>query len=104
METYEVAETLGGHICSDGGCTMPGDYSKAFGAGADFIMAGGMFSGHDESGGESVIDENGKKYKKFYGMSSGEAMNKYSGGMANYRSSEGKVVLVPDKGPIKDTI
>ena len=83
---------------------MPGDYSKAFGAGADFIMAGGMFSGHDESGGESVVDANGKKYKKFYGMSSGEAMNKYSGGMANYRSSEGKVVLVPDKGPIKDTI
>ena len=37
-------------------------------------------------------------------MSSDVAMNKYSGGVANYRSSEGKLVLLPAKGPIIDTI
>ena len=96
---------MNGHLISDGGCTNPGDFSKAFGAGADFIMAGGMFAGHDESGGENVVDEaTGKKFKKFYGMSSDVAMNKYSGGVASYRSSEGKLVFLPAKGPIEYTV
>ena len=58
--------------------------SKAFGAGADFVMLGGMFAGHDQSGGEIIIKD-GKKYKLFYGMSSSTAMNKYHGGVADYR-------------------
>lgn len=70
LEVFETAQLMGGHICSDGGCTNPGDFSKAFGAGADFVMAGGYFAGHDESGGENVVDKSGKKFKKFYGMSS----------------------------------
>lgn len=82
---------------------MPGDFSKAFGAGSDFVMAGGMFAGHDESGGEDV-EIQGERFKKFYGMSSDVAMEKYSGGVAKYRSSEGKLVLLPHKGPIEDTI
>lgn len=69
----------------DGGCTCPGDVSKAFGAGADFVMLGGMLAGHSESGGE-VIEKNGKKYKLFYGMSSDTAMQKHAGGVADYRS------------------
>ena len=68
----------------DGGCTNPGDVSKAFGAGADFVMLGGMFAGHDESGGE-LIEKNGRKYKMFYGMASATAMKKYAGGVAEYR-------------------
>ena len=69
----------------DGGCTCPGDVSKAFGAGADFVMIGGMFAGHDESGGE-LIEKNGKKMKTFYGMASATAMKKYTGGkLAEYR-------------------
>ena len=47
---------LGGHIISDGGCTCPGDVAKAFGAGADFVMMGGMLAGHDQSGGEVGLD------------------------------------------------
>lgn len=88
---------------SDGGCTIPGDFSKAFAGGSDFIMAGGMFAGHDESGGE-LVEIDGKKFKKFYGMSSGEAMDKYSGGVNAYRASEGKLVHLPHKGPIEYTI
>lgn len=70
----------------DGGCTCPGDVAKAFGAGADFVMLGGMFAGHTESGGE-MIEENGKKFKLFYGMSSATAMKKHAGGVAEYRQS-----------------
>ncbi|ETN99950.1 guanosine 5'-monophosphate oxidoreductase [Reticulomyxa filosa] len=82
---------------------MPGDFSKAFGAGADFVMAGGMFSGHDESGGETK-EIGGKKFKEFYGMSSAVAMDKYSKGVADYRASEGKYVLVPYRGPAAETL
>jgi len=103
LECADAAHGLGGLVMSDGGCTMPGDFAKAFGAGADFVMAGGMFSGHEESGGEK-IEVNGKFYKLFYGMSSSTAMKKYSGGVANYRASEGKTVQVPFKGPVEGTI
>merc|ERR1719391_351248 len=103
LECADAAHGLGGHIISDGGCTMPGDFAKAFGAGADFVMAGGMFSGTKEAGGE-VIEEHGRKYKMFYGMSSATAMKKYSGGVAEYRASEGKTVQVPFKGPVGNVI
>ena len=102
-ECSEVANGLNGHIVSDGGCQRPGDVAKAFGAGAHFVMMGGMMAGHDESGGETV-EENGKKYKLFYGMSSEHAQNKHSGGMAKYRSSEGKLRKIPHKGSIDVTI
>lgn len=105
LENAEICHTLGGYLISDGGCTCPGDFSKAFGAGADFVMAGGMFAAHDESGGEDYVHpQTEKKYKRFYGMSSNVAMDKYSGGVANYRSSEGKVVYLPHKGPILNTV
>ena len=52
LECADAAHGLGGHIISDGGCTCPGDVAKAFGAGADFVMMGGMLAGHDQSGGE----------------------------------------------------
>ena len=103
MECADAAHGLGGLIISDGGCTVPGDFSKAFGGGADFVMSGGFFSGHTESGGE-LVEEDGKQYKLFYGMSSDTAMKKYAGGVANYRSSEGKTVKIPYKGPVENTI
>ena len=103
IECADAAHGLGGHIISDGGCKIPGDVAKAFGGGADFVMLGGMFAGHDESGGE-IIEENGKKFRLFYGMSSQTAMDKHSGGVAEYRASEGKTVKVPYKGPVADTV
>jgi len=99
MECADAAHGLDGHIISDGGCTMPGDFAKAFGAGADFVMAGGMFSGTDEAGGD-LIEEKEGKFKLFYGMSSGTAMKKYAGGVAEYRASEGKTVKVRYKGSV----
>jgi GMP reductase len=103
IECADAAHGLGGHIISDGGCSTPGDVSKAFGAGADFVMLGGMLAGHTESGGE-LIEIKGEKYKMFYGMSSETAMKKHVGGVAEYRASEGKTVQVPFKGDVIDTL
>ena len=94
-------------ILSDGGITCPGDLAKAFGAGADFVMIGGAFAGHDENPGEIVSDEKtGEKHKFFYGMSSSYAMkNNYAANNnTNYRSSEGRELKVAYKGALKNTI
>ena len=50
-ECADAAHGLLGHVMADGGCSSPGDVAKAFAAGADFVMLGGMLAGHDESGG-----------------------------------------------------
>jgi GMP reductase len=99
IECADAAHGLGGHIIADGGCTCPGDVAKAFGAGADFVMLGGMLAGHDEGGG-TVKDG----LITFYGMSSDTAMEKHHGGVANYRSSEGRTVSVTHKGPVEKTV
>ena len=119
MECADAAHGLGAHIISDGGCTSPGDVAKAFGAGADFVMLGGMLAGHDEGGGtiiqeyhnthqvdsesnEAIYQE--KKFVEFYGMSSTTAMEKHHGGVADYRSSEGRTVRVPYRGSVDQTV
>ena len=104
LECADAAHGLNGHIISDGGIKVVGDFSKAFGGGADFVMAGSMFAGYDESGGDIITGENGKKWKIFYGMSSTTCMNKYHGGVAKYRSSEGKTVKVPYKGAVQNQL
>jgi len=122
IECADAAHGLGGHIIADGGCTTPGDVAKAFAAGADFVMLGGMLAGHDEGGGEVItktyesnelLDEGDgyyapvydkKQFVQFYGMSSESANDKHFGGLKNYRSSEGRTVLVPYKGSVANTI
>lgn len=103
LNCERVAKESGGFIISDGGITCPGDMSKAFGAGADFVMMGGQFAGHDENPGE-IVEENGKKFKLFYGMSSEFAMIKHFGKMNNYRSSEGRCIKIPYKGNLDNTV
>ena len=99
IECADAAHGLGGHIIADGGCVCPGDVAKAFGAGADFVMLGGMLAGTDQGGGEV---KDGKV--TFYGMSSDTAMNKHYGGVAEYRSSEGRTVQVSYKGDINPIV
>lgn len=103
IECADAAHGLGGRICADGGCTVPGDIAKAFGGGADFVMLGGMLAGHDEAAGE-IVHMNGQTFKRFYGMSSKDAMDKYAGGVAKYRAAEGKSVLIPHRGPVDETV
>lgn len=108
IECADAAHGLKGHVCSDGGCTVPGDLAKAFGGGADFVMLGGMLAGHDECGGElTYAEQDGRKVPTgmvFYGMSSATAMNKYHGGVAEYRAAEGKTVEVPYRGEVRATV
>lgn len=103
IECADAAHGLKGLVCADGGCTVPGDVAKAFGGGADFVMLGGMFSGHDECLGEPFTKD-AQQYMRFYGMSSQEAMHKYHGEVAEYRSSEGKSVDIPYRGPVKPMV
>ena len=125
IECADAAHGLGGHIIADGGCTCPGDVTKAFAAGADFVMLGGMLAGHDEGGGEVITkfyetDEleyevgahlsdrkrkvQQKQFVQFYGMSSESANKKHFGGLKDYRSSEGRTVLVPYRGAVENTV
>jgi GMP reductase len=119
IECADAAHGLGGHVIADGGCTCPGDVAKAFAGGADFVMLGGMLAGHDEGGGEvitkyyetSEIDKSSeqkiverKQFVQFYGMSSKAANEKHFGGLKEYRSSEGREVLVPYRGAVGITI
>ena len=99
IECADAAHGLGGHVMSDGGCVSPGDIAKAFGAGADFVMLGGMLAGHDECKGE--VENN---TMTFYGMSSDDAQLKYYGEKRAHRAAEGKTVCVPYRGSIKDTL
>ena len=99
IECADAAHGLGGHIITDGGCQVPGDIAKSFGAGADFVMLGGMFAGHDECEGEI---ENGKM--SFYGMSSEDAQLKHYGKKASHRASEGKKVYIEHKGSVRTTV
>ena len=113
IECADAAHGLGGLIIADGGCTCPGDVAKAFAGGADFVMLGGMLAGHDEGGGEVItktynttevgVTEQ-KCFVAFYGMSSDAANTKHFGGLKNYRSSEGREVLVPYRGEVARTI
>ena len=103
IECSDAAHGVGGLIIGDGGITCPGDMSKAFGGGADFVMVGSAFAGHDENPGD-VIEENSQKYKLFHGMSSKKAMETHYGKMAEYRSSEGRELKIKYKGPIANTV
>ena len=124
IECADAAHGLGGHIIADGGCSTPGDVAKAFAAGADFVMLGGMLAGHDQGGGEVItkyyqtneyyvdpgpegssqyVNEM-KQFVQFYGMSSKSANDKHFGGLKEYRSSEGRTVLTKYKGDVNITI
>jgi GMP reductase len=125
IECADAAHGLGGHIIADGGCSSSGDVAKAFGAGADFVMLGGMLAGHDEGGGEVITKfyetneieyevrdhlanrkhkTEEKKFVQFYGMSSDTANIKHFGGLKDYRSSEGRTVKIPYRGEVSNTV
>ena len=129
LDCADIAHSVGGMICADGGITEVGDICKAFALNSDFVMIGGMFAGTDEAEGEVIEKcfqkseytyiiegkdaENSiaektpivpkyeyKKFKLYYGMSSTLANNKFAGGMKDYKASEGREVLIPYTGSL----
>ena len=99
VECADAANGVGGHIVADGGCNMPGDIAKAFGGGAHFVMLGGMLAGHNDS---EVESKNGRR--EFYGMSSDRAREVHGKRKDGYRGNEGRSIILPDRGPVKETI
>ena len=105
IECADAAHGIGGHIIADGGCNSSGDMVKAFAAGADFVMLGGMLAGHDECDGELIFEDDNPEPvgMQFYGMASKTAMDRHGHPNREYRGEEGKTVVVPYRGPVKDT-
>lgn len=104
LECAYAARNAGGSIISDGGCTCPGDIAKSFAAGAHMVMLGGMMAGHDEGMPIDKIFDLVPKTVEFSGMASKPMQDKYNGGISEYRSSEGKTVDVPYRGPVENTV
>ena len=126
LECADIAHSVNGMICADGGIVEVGDICKAFALNADFIMSGGMFAGTDEAEGEIITEcirsnrysheeisnkqipldpiYDYKKYKLYYGMSSKLANDKFAGGMSNYKASEGREVLIPYTGSLDEIL
>ena len=116
IDCADAAHQVDGMVCADGGITCPGDIGKAFGAGGDFVMIGGLYAGTDEAEGDiiekyyktgEVTEDHApvytcKKFKQFYGMSSTLAQEKFGNGKPSYRASEGRVTLVPYVGSVDD--
>lgn len=103
IECADAAHGMGGFVVSDGGCQTAGDVCKAYAAGADFVMLGGMLAAHDE--GYPEVKDLGQFSKlPFFGSSSKTAQEKHNGGLAEYRSSEGKQVLINPRGPVDATL
>ena len=128
MECREALKDTKALICADGGCKASGDVAKAIAAGAHFVMVGSMLAGHKENVSEDemqylkdhltvmlnttsnvviphyVFDEPHDIEVYTYGMSSTTAMDKYSNGVAEYKSSEGKTTKIKYRGTIQTTI
>ena len=106
IECADAAHGVGGHIIADGGCNSSGDIVKAFAAGADFVMIGGMLAGHDECDSEMIFEDDNPEPigMEFYGMASKTAMDRYGYSNREYRGEEGKSVTVPYRGAVKDTV
>lgn len=103
LDCEKAVHDAGGLLVSDGGCSSSSDICKAFGANSDFVMLGGMLAGHIESEGD-ILEINGKKKMLMYGMSSKIAQDKFNGGMNDYRTSEGRCMLLDYRGNVSTTM
>ena len=83
-------------IIADGGIRTHGDIAKSVRFGATMVMIGSLFAGHEESPGDTKV-EDGVVYKEYFGSASefqkGEKKN-----------VEGKKIWIPYKGSLKDTL
>lgn len=83
-------------IIADGGIRYNGDIAKSVRFGATMVMIGSLFAGHSETPGD-IVEVDGAKYKTYFGSAS-----QFQKG--EYKNVEGKKLLVPYRGAIKDTL
>lgn len=83
-------------IIADGGIRNYGDIAKSIAFGADMVMIGGMFAGHDENPGE-VIEQDGEKLKAFFGSASEHQKGED-------KHVEGKKFHLPYKGALDNSL
>ena len=102
MECYEEAQRLDCKIISDGGCVTSGDVCKAIAAGADMVMIAGMVSSCYEC--SNMVEIDGQHYVNLYGLGSNKQYNIHGVSEKEYRPNEGRDLMIPAKGHIKDII
>jgi IMP dehydrogenase len=95
MEAAQALEGTGVPVIADGGIRYSGDIVKALVAGANVIMAGGLFAGTEEAPGETTFFE-GRKVKSYRGMGSIEAMKDGSKDRYFQDAEEEVAKLVPE--------
>lgn len=83
-------------MIADGGIRHHGDIAKSVRFGASMVMIGSLLAGHDENPG-NVIKIDGKTFKQYWGSASDTQKGAY-------RNVEGKQMLVPYRGSIKDKL
>lgn len=102
MDVAEVTDKYGVRVMSCGGVTNAGDVAKAIGAGADFVILGGMVSKCEEC--DNIIEVDGKKYVNFYGLGSAKQYSKYGISEKEYRPDEGRNLMIPVQGSVHKVI
>lgn len=104
LDCAKIAKKYNKHICADGGCKEVADICKAFVAGADCVMLGGMLASSKEAGLHTKkID--GKTYNEFYGMSSFRAQKENYGKTTKTGTSEGEeCILIEQTGVLKNIL
>lgn len=111
LNVADVSQKYDIPIIADGGIKQTGDIAKAIAAGADTVMIGNLFAGHEESPGERIIYER-RAYKIYRGMGSEGAMkqgsaDRYFQDVEEEISKfvpEGIEGRIPFKGYVSDTI
>ncbi len=103
LDCSETIKKEGILSISDGGIKVIGDIAKAYVAGADFVMIGGLLAGHTEGNAPTVI-KNNVLFHKYHGMSSQDAMELHYETVPKYRTAEGVSKLIKDKGNVSTTI
>jgi len=101
-ECYEESQKTGCRIISDGGCVTAGDVCKAIAAGADMVMIAGMVSSCYEC--SNMVEIDGQQYVNLYGLGSTKQYNIHTISEQEYRPNEGRDLMIPAKGHIKDII
>ena len=112
-DVYSALKDTNVPLIADGGLRYSGDVVKALAAGGSCVMIGSLVAGTEESPGDTIIF-NGRKFKRYRGMGSLEAMEQKNGSRDRYFQGdindnkklvpEGIAGRVPYKGTVQEVV